>query len=156
MTHIWTWSRNHQKKTFWQISRIFGSKLQSLECKQALSTFSSCASFWPKMTYIWTWHTRNHENNLPDQFLGYLDENWNVNIFFIFSSCDLVFDQRWPIFRLDQYFIETNILTMFNYDAIKTVTDRVLTTPCWWRTATDASTAQLLYLGPGVTVFALG
>jgi hypothetical protein len=31
-------------------------------------------SFWPQKTHIQTW-PRNHQNNLPDKFQEYLDQN---------------------------------------------------------------------------------
>ena len=40
---------------------------------------------------------------------------------------DLVFDLTWPIFKLIQDFIKTNILTMFHDYQIKIVASRVYT-----------------------------
>ena len=82
-------------------------------------------SFWPQMTHIWTW-PRDHWNKLSDQVWWESGENYGLQRANKISKwrCDLVFDPTWPIFELGLKINETNILTKFDENQMKTMAYR--------------------------------
>ena len=51
---------------------------------------------------------------------------------FSFDLAKLVFDIKWPSFKLDLEIIKTNILSNIYVDYLKNVTSGVLTVFCWF------------------------
>jgi hypothetical protein len=126
-THIQTWSRNHQNNLLDKYSRIFGSKLQPLECQQDFSIFSSCDLV---IDQIWPIFTNDLEN-IKITFLFNFKDIWFktaatrvLTRFSIVCFCDLVFDQRWPILKFDLQIMQTIFLTNFQNIWIKTSADK--------------------------------
>ena len=68
---------------------------------------------------------------------------------------DLVFDPKWPSFKLDLDLIEANILSKFHQDWVKTMTSRVLTNfsfdltlwPSFWPQVTQYQTWSRFHKG---------
>jgi hypothetical protein len=130
VTHIQTWYINYQNKLADQLPGY----LINTVVTWVLTRFFYFLLLWPsfssEMTHVRT-YLSNYLDKHPWQVWWQLSKKcnlWSLNkVFSICGRCKLVFDCKWPIFKLDIEIIKTNFLTIFKDIWITIVTTSVLT-----------------------------
>ena len=137
VTQFQTWPRNQQDK---HLSKIHDDCFINVTAR-VLTRFNTdlarWPSFWPQVTQFGTW-PRNHQHKHLEQDSWWLFQNVTTSVNKVLLSWpgDLVFDPKWPSFKLDLELIKANILRKIHDDCFQNVTARVLTRFsfdfAWW------------------------
>ena len=105
-------------------------KMWPLEFKQFSADLAWWPSFWTHVTQFWSWPRNHQDKNFEQDSWWLLQKCWPLECqqgFLLIWPGDLVFDPKWPSFKLDLEITKTNMLSKIHDDCLINVTTRVLT-----------------------------